>query len=280
MGNIGRLLSMAALLGGALCGGCAFPLSYDVPRDDYNQPTVKTIVERIQCEIRDMVRDDRPNNPDSFNRLFLLDGDYDVVVVLSLTVNDSGGLAPSVTYVSPLAQAATTLTLSGSATLSKARTQTFTDNIQLSARQIFLDWKTGFKPYDCPAANTNLAGSLGLKDLVSMAASTPDLDEELKSKASSVFGGSVQFVVTKSLTAVGPSWQLVLYKNIAALGNLSEVNTDQMTVAFAPGPNKGKRMVLGQRVPPRPGINRAGYDLVQQQILNSISTQLIIQNQR
>ena len=90
----------------------------------------------------------------------------------------------------------------------------------------------------------------------------------------------MQFVVTKSLRATGPSWQLVLYKNIAALGDLSEVNTDQMTVAFAPGPNKGKRLVLGQRVPPRPGINSAGYDLVQQQILNSISTQLIIQNRR
>jgi hypothetical protein len=215
MRNISRLLSTAALLGSALCGGCAFPLTYDAPRDEYNQPTVKTIVERIQCEIRDMVRDDRPNDPDSFHRRFLLNGDYDVVVALSLTVNDSGGLAPSVTYVSPLAQAATTLTLSGSATLSKARTQTFTDNIQLSTRQIYVDWRTGLKPYDCPAADTNLAGSLGLKDLVSMAASTPNLDETLKSN---VFGGTVQFVVTKSLTAVGPSWQLVRFKNIAALG--------------------------------------------------------------
>ncbi len=277
MVNIGQLLSRTALLGAAVCGGCAFPLAYDVPRDEYNQPTVKTIVERIQCEIRDMVRDDRPNDPDSFHRLFLLNGDYDVVVTLSLSVNDSGGLSPSVSYVSPLAQAATTLTLSGSATLSKARSQTFTDNIQLSARQIYVDWKTRLKPYDCPAADTNLAGSLGLKDLVSMAASTPNLDETLKSN---VFGGTVQFVVTKSVTAAGPSWQLVLYKNIAALGDLSEVNTDQMTVAFAPGPNKGKRLVLGQRVPPRRGINPAGYNLVQQQILNSINTQLTIQNRR
>ena len=277
MGNIGRLLSRTALLGSVLCGGCAFPLSYDVPRDDYNQPTVKTIVERIQCEIRDMVRDDRPNDPDSFHRLLLLNEDYDVVVSLSLTVNDSGGLAPTLTYVSPLANVATHFTLSGGATLSKARSHTFTDNIQLSARQIYVDWKAGLKPYNCPAADTNLAGSLGLKDLVSMAASTPNLNESLNSN---VFGGTVQFVVTKNLTAVGPTWQLVLYKNIGALASLSEVNTDQMTVAFAPGPNKGKRMVLGQHAPARSGINPAAYGLVQQQILNSIGTQLSIQNQR
>jgi hypothetical protein len=71
-----------------LCGGCAVP-SFDVPRDDYGQPTVKTIVERIECEIRDMVRDDRPDDPASFNRLFLINSDYDVVVALSLEVNDS-----------------------------------------------------------------------------------------------------------------------------------------------------------------------------------------------
>jgi hypothetical protein len=86
--------------------------------------------------------------------------------------------------------------------------------------------------------------------------------------------------VTKSLKDVGPSWQLVLYKNIALLGTLSEVNTDQITVSFAPGPNKGRRMVVGQRVPPRLSINPAAYGLVQQQILNSINTNLTVQNQR
>ena len=39
-------------------------------------------------------------------------------------------------------------------------------------------------------------------------------------------------------------------------------------------------MVLGQRAPARSGINPAAYGLVQQQILNSIGTQLSIQNQR
>jgi hypothetical protein len=260
----------AALLGAALCStGCAVPF-YDVPLDEYAQPTVKTIVERIQCEIRDMVRDDRPNHPDSFHRKFLLNGDYEVVIALSLEVNDTGGLAPSFTYVTPLT-VATSQTWGASAVLSKSRDHTFSENIQLSTREIFLDWKSGFKSYDCPMADTNLAGSLGLKDLVSMAASTPGLDDELKGGAKSVFGGIVQFVVTKSVSAAGPSWQLVRFKNIAALASLSEVNIDKITLSFAPGPNKGKRL-------PSQALNPAGYQFLQQLILNSINSQLVIQN--
>lgn len=258
------------MLGAILCAGCAVPF-YDVPLDQYGQPTVRTIVERIQCEIRDMVRDDRPDHPDSFHRKFLLNSDYEVVVALSLEVNDSGGLAPSVSYVTPLT-AVTTMTLGANATLSKARAHTFSENIQLSTRQIYQDWKSGTKAYDCPMADTNLAGTLGIKDLVSMAASTPDLDDELKGGAKSVFGGTVQFVVTKSLSAAGPSWQLVRFKNIAALASLSEVHTDKITLAFAPGPNRGTRL------PRVRALNPSGYQFLQQLMLNSINSQLVIQN--
>jgi hypothetical protein len=117
-----------------------------------------------------------------------------------------------------------------------------------------------------------LAGNLGLKDIVSMAASTPNLDESLKGGAKSVFGGTVQFVVTKSLSATGPSWQLVRLKNIAALASLSEVNTDKITIAFAQGSDKGKRLARVN------GFNAAGYQFIQQQLLNSINSQLVLQN--
>lgn len=253
------------------CSGCAVP-HYDVPLDEYYQPTVKTIVERIQCEIRDMVRDDRPGDPASFHRLFLLNGDYDVLVALSLEVNDSGGLAPSVSYVSPLA-AATSFTFAANGTLSEARDHTFTENIELSTREIYQDWKSGLKAYECPVATTNLAGSLGLKDLVSMATSSPALDDTLKGgEKNGVFGGTVQFVVTKSLSATGPAWQLVKFKNIAALGSLSEINTDKITLAFSQGSFAGKRMTRVN------GYNAAAYNFLQQQLVNSISSQLVILN--
>ena len=107
-----------------------------------------------------------------------------------------------------------------------------------------------------------------------MAALTPNLNEKLTGDAKSVFGGTVQFVVTKSLSAAGRSWQLVRCKNIGALGSLSEINTDKITLSFAPGDNKGKRLA-GVR-----GFNPAAYQFLQQLILNSINSQLVIQNQR
>src|SRR5258708_32424650 len=72
------LVFCAAVLGASMCGGCAVP-HYDVPTDSAGQPTVKSIIDRIQCEIRDMIRDDMgEGDTTSFHRRFLLNGDYDV----------------------------------------------------------------------------------------------------------------------------------------------------------------------------------------------------------
>jgi hypothetical protein len=257
-------------LGVLICSGCAVP-HYDVPVDKAGQPTVASIVARVQCEIRDMVRDDRLNDPITYNRNFLLDGDYDVEVSLSLEVNDSGGLTPSVSYVTPLAAAATTLTISGSGNLNESRDHNFTENIQLSTRKIFSDWKTGFDSHDCPVvADTYLAGNLGISDMVAMANSSADLDETKKLDAG-VFGGSIQFVVTKKLSATGPAWALVRFTNISALAELSEVNTDKITLAFALGPNVGKPMRLARA---QNRYNPYAHQFLQQLLTSSINTQL------
>jgi hypothetical protein len=246
-----------------------------LPNDAYGQPTVKTIVERLQCEIRDMVRDDRPDDPATFNSLFLLNGDYDVQIALSLEVNDSGGLAPSVTYVAGLI-GPSTVNLSASASISESRDHTFGENIQLSVRKIYLDWKSGRKAYDCPLADTNLAGTLGLKDLVALAGSTPELVDPVKSPDAGVFGGTIQFVVTKNLTSAGPSFALVHFTNIAALGNLSEINTDKITLAFAHGPNVGKRMPPITLAAQHNSLNSIGYAFLQQLLTSSITSQIIV----
>ena len=83
-----------------MSGGCAVP-HYDVPYTESHQPTVKSIVQRIQCEIRDMVRDDT-DDPVTFHRRFLLNQDFDVLVSMSIEVNDTGGLTPSLSYMKAL----------------------------------------------------------------------------------------------------------------------------------------------------------------------------------
>jgi hypothetical protein len=283
--------SFAAFLSASVGSGCAVP-RYDVPYTEVGQPTVKSIVQRIQCEIRDLVRDD-PDDPTAFFAPFLLNQDFDVLVAMSIEVNDTGGLTPSLSYMKALSPL-TTFTFSGNGTLSESRDHTFTENLQFSVREIYLDWYTwrlaklagvdaealGLTPHDCPPANTNLAGTLGISDFVSMAAQSEGLD----TSADKVFGGSIQFLVTKNVNSVGPTWTLVHFKGPGGLLNFSQVNTDKITLSFAQGANAGKPLVrptaFNKRAPivPRPWNMRA-YLLLQQMLTSSINSQLsVLQN--
>jgi hypothetical protein len=283
----------AAFAAAFMLAGCGVPF-YDVPYTEAGQPTVKSIVQRIQCEIRDMVRDDA-TGPEAFYRPFLLNQDIDVVVAMSIEVNNTGGLNPTLSYLSPL----TSFTFSGSGTFSGSRNHTFTQNLQFSVREIYLDWYTwrlaklagvepldyGLVAHDCPTADANLSGTLGIVDFVAMAANS----EGLMTSSEKVFGGSIQFLITKNLSAVGPTWSLVHFKGPGGLVNLSQVSTNKITLAFAQGPNVGKKMILpktylwdrkvariaGAR---SGGFNPAAYGLLQQMLTSSINSQLTLQN--
>jgi hypothetical protein len=291
MRRVRALFSFAVFLSASVGSGCAVP-RYDVPYTAAGQPTVKSIVKRIQCEIRDMVRDDT-DDPAAFHGRYLLNQDFDVLVSMSFEVNDTGGLTPSVSYLTALSPL-TIFTFSGSGTLSESRGHTFTENLQFSVREIYLDWYTwklaklagidteaeGLTPHDCPPADTNLSGTLGISDFVAMAAQS----ENLNNSSDNVFGGTIQFLVTKSVNSVGPTWTLVHFTGPGGLLNLSQVNTDKITVAFARGPNVGKPLVLpkafGKRgVIVRRAFNPRAYMLLQQMLTSSINSQLnILQN--
>ena len=143
-----RAAAIAILFAGGWAG-CAVP-RYDVP---YNAagPSATTIVRRIECELLQQVQEGSPTKE------WLLTGDYQVAVSLSLEVNDTGGLAPSLSYIDPVAS----LVIGGSGTLSQSRDHNFTENLQFSLRQIYTDWRQDPTRYPCPAADTNLAGTPG-----------------------------------------------------------------------------------------------------------------------
>jgi hypothetical protein len=183
----------AAVISASLCGGCAVP-RYDVPYPD-GTPAVTSIVNRLQHELLEQVRDGARNQE------WLLTGDYQVVASLSLEVNDTGGLAPSLSYLNPLNKLES-FTFGGSGVLSESRDHNFTENLQFSLRQIYQDSKRFTGAYPPPPADTNLAGTLGVGDFVAMADSSPGLAED-RAAPNSVFGGSVQFLVTKSVARSG-----------------------------------------------------------------------------
>ncbi len=126
---------------------------------------------RIQCELREMVQDTVegkaiPNG--TRMQTFLLNWNMDVLIAMQIDVNESGGLTPMLAYINPMAS----FTFGASGTLSEARQHTFTQNLQYSLRQIYLDWyaynlakKAGLDPgplgltaHECPPGRRHQSG--------------------------------------------------------------------------------------------------------------------------
>jgi hypothetical protein len=253
--------------------GCSGMQNFDVPLDSAGQPTVASIVARVKCELLEMVRDDKgDDHVPSFHRAFLLNGDYDVAASLSLDVTDSGGLAPSLTYLNAFS-AGHSVSWGASFNASRERVANFTENLSFSLRDIYTDWKIGGLPMACPVADTNLAGDLGIRNIVAMAALSEGGTPGGANKPA--FSGSVQFAVTKAMTAAGPTWTLSHFKGPGSLASLSEKNLDKITLAFAQGPDAGKPMSLA-REPKRASrtTNPVAAALLQQVLTSSINTQL------
>jgi hypothetical protein len=64
---------------------------------------------------------------------------------------------------------------------------------------------------------------------------------------------------------------LTHFKGPGTLTGLSQVNTDKVTLAFAQGPNVGKRMIVSSAHP----FDARANAFLPQQLINSISSQLI-----
>lgn len=291
MRHLRNAITIAPLV---VCASCGVP-KYDVPYTTNGLPTVSSTIENIKCELTDLVREPLQEGPGPVKNAFeqdLLNGDYDVQVTLELEVNDTGALTPSVTFMEPLAAAMTSFSLGGSATLSESRDHHFTDNFQLSMRQLYADAQetTRRAPNSCAQGGSNLARTLGIRDFVAMGFQTDRLPTPVQPKtlqeeqasqkaggsittATEAFGGVITFVVTKNLSGFGPTWVTTRWKGPGGLVGLSKVNTDKLTLAFAEGPNAGQKLLPIGTIAPN-GPNLGAYSFTQQQINQSISTQL------
>jgi hypothetical protein len=180
--------------------------------------------------------------------------------------------------------------LGGSAGLSESRDHHFTDNFQLSMRQLYADAQ---KPPDevhlhCPTSDgnlgrtlgitDNLARTLGIRDFVAMGFQTdrlpppPDQQGSIAS-GTEAFGGVITFLVTKNISAFGPTWTTTRWSGPGGLVGLSEVNTDKLTLTFAQGPAAGHKMPKIANIV-RNAPNLGAYSFTQQQLNQTISTQL------
>lgn len=215
-----------------IAGGCSNIQRFDLPRDHENIPSVRTIVQRVKCELATVAAEDY-----EYKR-YIDDGDYVIAIELNIEVANDGSLTPALTYTN----GAFSFNAAGKFEIS--RDQQFTEQLFFSISDIrdtmkadrIASERLGRKvnSFECPAPDTNLAGDLGIVDSVHMAFLSDGLNTQAKlSGAKGAFGGYINFVVTKNLNAVGPTYTLTRLKGPGSLLTLSEVNTDKLTFAFA-----------------------------------------------
>jgi hypothetical protein len=258
--------AILALLIGTLLTSCSNIDRFDVPKNPVTgTPTLRSIVARIKCELAEMAADDYKY------KAFMDAGDFVVAIQLSLTVNDDGSLAPSFTYTNGL------FSFNAGAKLGAQREQNFTEQLIWSIKDIRTEMilaqeasrKLGREvdSFHCPNVDTNLAGEIGLVKSAEMAFTSEGLNLNTKlSGSSGAFGGYVNFVITKNLNAVGPTWTLTHFKGPGGLLGLSEVNTDKLTFAFAERSATGTIARAAQTV--------RALSLLNSILTNQISTQL------
>jgi hypothetical protein len=243
----------------AVAGCAAIVPNFDIPVTEAGTPTIKSISDRVRCELAELIE-----KPGAISTLLLI-SDIQVALQLNLTVNDTGGLTPSLSYINgPFV-----FGLGG--TLSQSREQNFTQTFYYSLRtlgkEIALARKANIDLAVCRPTDTNLAGELGLRRTVELAFTSQHVAWDTKLSDDGVFGGYVNFVVTKNVNA-GPTWTLTNFTGPGSnLGTFSEVNTDKLTFAFARGDKAGTAFAAA-------AARQRADRLLAQINLNQLSTQL------
>jgi hypothetical protein len=199
-------------------GGCGGVPPLDIPSD----LTVAHIIDRIQCEVWKA----RHKYPRFRNRAWV------AVANLTLQVDDSVGLTPKVSFIHPFATEGTNFAFGASATLKGARQRIYVEQIE-----ILVD-KVNKGSCDRQRDGFSLTGELGIVETVAIAMSSIDSDDAVQFQPKpdkDAFGQTIQFVVTKNVSDLGPTWTLVRFVGPGGLFGAERVDTHRLIISFAPG---------------------------------------------
>ncbi|WP_289016290.1 hypothetical protein [uncultured Methylobacterium sp.] len=258
-----RLSAFTLCISQAACS--TIPAHFDVPYSNTGVPLANSVVQRIRCELAELVQDEAL--PLYNRRATLLEYDYYASMLLSLDANDTGSLTPSLTF--PHSGFSFNVTPS----LKLSRQDQINYSLRYSMREIYDQWKQDKRRFACPDPDTNLAGNLGIREKVSSALNLSDLAYTTSAKPSEgVFSGIINFTATKSINQIGPTWTLTHFSGPGAFISASEVNTDKLSFGFAGGTNANKPF---KRLPGIAPIQSAIADeALQRALTNDLGTQL------
>jgi len=230
----GRKIVATVIVFGIAVGGCAGVPKFDIE----GAPTIKRIVDQVECELAAARRDvprlrDRKEN-------------WRAVVDLSLIVEDSVGLTPTISVIDPL-RAGESFTFGASAALKGARKRIYAEHLEIPILDIVAD------PCDNPTAKFDLTGDLGIVETVSLGLRQPDPgDAGVFVRAKEAFGETVQFMVTRNVSGVGPTWRLIRFTGPGGLFGAERIDTHKLIISFQA--QEVVTQVTRVRVPSPPGF--------------------------
>lgn len=249
----------ALLAAGLALAGCGAPQFMVASRE--GTPTVMDIVQRINCELADLVG----NDPDfGRHRQRFLVGDYHVAVAISLVVTETGELAPNFNVPVPPQFA-----FNVGMRLMRQREQTHMQNLYFSMVEIESRLRRAPEALRCPRDDGNLSGDLGIRQTALMGmgapgtATAPNIGPGLGGE----FGGNVSFVLTRNLNSVGPTWTLTHFRGPGSMGSLGRTDTNRVYFAFV---SKAPPTAPRTREPTAPPSIRA-RELLNQLLLNQLT---------
>jgi hypothetical protein len=189
---------------------------------------VSRIVDEVQCEVQAAA--------EKYPRLRT--ERWAAAVSLTLQVDDNVGLTPTLSFIDP----STSFTFGASAALKGARQRIYTESLDLDVRSL--------KRRNCvPLPDAfDLSGTLGIVEAVDLGlGSLEGGEDQAKFDKDKAFGQTIQFVVTKNVSAVGPAWTLTRFTGPGGLFGAERVDTNQLVISFAPGVTVVKKVVDGAR---------------------------------
>lgn len=209
------------------------PAPFDVPYNAKGTPVVNSIVERISCELVELVRDDRPI---PFNRgPTLLRYDFHAAMLLVIESTETGGIAPVFNFPH------TGFAFGLSPSFKKSREDQKGYNIEFSFVDIYEQWRADPDRFPCPTIDTDLAADLGLRETVASALNIEELNfGSTLGPTAGVFNGSVNFTATRSIDSIGPTWTLTHFTGPGPLLSGSVATNNKLSFGFGGGPNPNK----------------------------------------
>jgi hypothetical protein len=217
----------------ALAGCAGVPDLY--PDSKPSAPRVNDIARQISCELY---------SGTSISPL--ADGKYFVTVLLTLQVDDNVDFTPSLGFISPLSGAMENVTTTVSGDLGGARRRTFTATYTLDATALKDHGAQWCGKFQAANKTYKLDGTLGLNEVVEdglgiINPARPALHVPSPStpadKSAPSFGSYIQFIITRSMTGLGPVWTVKRFKGpggSTGLFNAKRLDTDSVLITFAP----------------------------------------------